>query len=110
VGDSGGSWADDTDLLGMRRVRKKPLCERVHRCSCGLVMSRDQNAAINILRLGRSCGEIPQNPGQPEIRTLPIGYLSVPKSLATAFTTTLDRPTAGPCSGWFSPRRRASRG
>jgi putative transposase len=45
---------------GCGRVRRKPLSERVHRCSCGLLMSRDQNAAINILRLGRSRGEISQ--------------------------------------------------
>jgi IS605 OrfB family transposase len=45
---------------GCGRLRKKPLSERVHRCSCGLVMSRDQNATINILRLGRSRGEISQ--------------------------------------------------
>ncbi len=31
----------------------KSLSERVHECpQCGLVMSRDENAAINILRLG----------------------------------------------------------
>lgn len=30
----------------------KDLSERVHRCSCGLVMDRDLNAAINILRRG----------------------------------------------------------
>jgi putative transposase len=31
---------------------KKGLSERMHRCACGLVMGRDLNAAINILRLG----------------------------------------------------------
>jgi putative transposase len=34
--------------------RKKSLSERVHRCSCGLVLDRDLNASLNILRLGRS--------------------------------------------------------
>ena len=31
---------------------EKDLSVRVHECDCGLVMDRDQNAAINILRLG----------------------------------------------------------
>jgi len=32
---------------------RKELSDRIHSCpSCGLVMDRDQNAAINILRLG----------------------------------------------------------
>jgi len=31
---------------------EKKLSDRVHSCTCGLVMDRDQNAAINILRLG----------------------------------------------------------
>ena len=33
---------------------KKKLSVRVHRCSCGLVLDRDVNAAINILRRGIS--------------------------------------------------------
>lgn len=33
-------------------IVKKPLSERVHKCSCGLVIDRDLNASINILRLG----------------------------------------------------------
>lgn len=33
-------------------VVKKSLEERVHKCSCGLEIDRDWNAAINILRLG----------------------------------------------------------
>jgi putative transposase len=35
-------------------VRQKTLSERIHSCSCGLLLDRDVNAAINILRLGRS--------------------------------------------------------
>jgi IS605 OrfB family transposase len=35
-------------------VRKKTLEERWHSCECGCEMDRDTNAAINILRLGRS--------------------------------------------------------
>jgi putative transposase len=38
---------------GCGQIIKKDLSERVHRCSfCGLTLDRDQNAAINILRLG----------------------------------------------------------
>lgn len=33
---------------------KKALSERVHECPCGYVADRDVNAALNILRLGRS--------------------------------------------------------
>jgi putative transposase len=35
-------------------VRKKELSERWHSCECGCELDRDHNAAINILRLGRS--------------------------------------------------------
>jgi len=35
-------------------VRKKSLEERWHSCECGAELDRDTNAAINILRLGRS--------------------------------------------------------
>ncbi|PKP53790.1 MAG: transposase [Bacteroidetes bacterium HGW-Bacteroidetes-1] len=34
------------------KIVDKSLSERVHNCSCGLVLDRDLNAAINILRLG----------------------------------------------------------
>ena len=38
---------------GCGRIVEKSLAVRVHDCpNCGLVMDRDQNAAINILRLG----------------------------------------------------------
>lgn len=33
-------------------IVKKELSERTHRCECGLVLDRDLNASINILRLG----------------------------------------------------------
>jgi putative transposase len=33
-------------------IVKKNLNERLHSCKCGLVVDRDLNAAINILRLG----------------------------------------------------------
>jgi putative transposase len=37
----------------------KDLSVRVHKCTCGLEMDRDQNAALNILRLGlQSLGQI----------------------------------------------------
>jgi putative transposase len=65
--EEAGKWGIPVDpglttqtCSGCGQVRKKPLSERVHRCACGLVMSRDQNAAINILGLGRSRGEIAQ--------------------------------------------------
>jgi len=32
---------------------EKTLAERTHKCSCGLIIDRDLNAAINILRIGR---------------------------------------------------------
>lgn len=35
-------------------VRKKDLSERWHSCECGCELDRDTNAAVNILRLGRS--------------------------------------------------------
>ena len=34
------------------RLVEKTLVDRVHYCSCGLVLDRDENAAINILSLG----------------------------------------------------------
>jgi len=33
-------------------IVKKELRDRIHECSCGLVVDRDENAAINILRRG----------------------------------------------------------
>jgi putative transposase len=39
---------------GCGRVEPKALSERAHCCPCGLVLNRDHNAALNILRLGRS--------------------------------------------------------
>ena len=34
------------------QVKSMPLSERIYRCSCGLTMDRDQNAAINIRNKG----------------------------------------------------------
>ncbi|HAE83674.1 MAG TPA: transposase [Ktedonobacter sp.] len=39
---------------GCGTVKKKELSERWHRCECGTELDRDHNAALNILRLGRS--------------------------------------------------------
>lgn len=39
---------------GCGAVRKKTLEERWHSCDCGAELDRDVNAALNILRLGRS--------------------------------------------------------
>lgn len=36
----------------------KTLSERVHRCACGLTLDRDENAARNILALGRSAADV----------------------------------------------------
>jgi putative transposase len=35
---------------------KKSLSTRTHKCKCGCVLDRDQNAALNILSLGLTCG------------------------------------------------------
>ena len=44
------------------RIVEKTLADRVHSCSCGLVLDRDKNAAINILALGmKSLGKGPQS-------------------------------------------------
>lgn len=39
---------------GCGTVKKKDLSERWHSCECGTELDRDHNAALNILRLGRS--------------------------------------------------------
>jgi len=39
---------------GCGTVKKKELSERWHSCECGTELDRDHNAAMNILRLGRS--------------------------------------------------------
>ena len=41
------------DCSGCGEPVPKDLSERVHRCSCGLVLDRDHNAALNILARGR---------------------------------------------------------
>ena len=47
---------------GCGRVVKKELSERWHSCECGCSLDRDHNAALNILRLGRSRQEILRSP------------------------------------------------
>ena len=42
--------SQDCSVCGKRL--KKALSERTHRCSCGCVLDRDENAARNLLRLG----------------------------------------------------------
>lgn len=39
---------------GCGEIVRKKLSERTHACPCGTVLGRDHNAAINVLRLGRS--------------------------------------------------------
>ncbi len=41
---------------GCGNIQKKPLSVRTHKClSCGLVLDRDTNAAVNIKALGQQC-------------------------------------------------------
>ena len=48
-------------------IVKKSLAQRVHRCPfCGLVMDRDQNAAINILKKGLK--KLNVGEGLPELK------------------------------------------
>jgi len=42
------------------RIVEKDLSVRIHKCSCGLEIDRDWNAALNILRLGQSLRLIPR--------------------------------------------------
>lgn len=42
----------------------KTLSQRIHSCKCGLVLDRDINAAINILRLGVSLQDGPMGPSR----------------------------------------------
>jgi putative transposase len=61
---------------GCGRVEPKVLSERVHICPCGLALDRDHNAALNVLRLGRSRWEnISQKPRSPDrgVATLAVG-------------------------------------
>ena len=39
---------------GCGAIVKKTLAEREHRCECGVVLGRDHNAALNILKLGET--------------------------------------------------------
>lgn len=60
-----GTWAVPVDPRGTSircsqcgREVPKTLEDRVHRCFCGLMMDRDENAARNILALGRSAAVV----------------------------------------------------
>lgn len=62
--EEAGKWAVPVDPRGTTQrcsacgqVVGKTLSERTHACSCGLVLGRDENAARNILALGRSAVE-----------------------------------------------------
>jgi putative transposase len=39
-------------------IKKKMLEERIHNCPCGLIIDRDINAALNILKLGQEMPEV----------------------------------------------------
>jgi len=59
---------------------KKTLSDRIHECpSCGLIMDRDLNAALNILARGREIGrESPEfRPAEEETTTPPLGVVQV---------------------------------
>lgn len=43
-------WGTSQECSGCGAVLKKDLSVRVHRCSCGLVLNRDVNAARNVLQ------------------------------------------------------------
>ena len=48
------AWGTSSTCSSCGTVKQKTLSERVHSCPCGLVLDRDINASLNILRLGRS--------------------------------------------------------
>ena len=59
---------------------KKTLSDRIHECpNCGLVMNRDENAALNILARGREIRRGPPEfrPAEEETPTLPRGVVQV---------------------------------
>jgi putative transposase len=41
------------------QIVQKDLSVRIHSCSCGLVIDRDFNSALNILKLGQSLQSVP---------------------------------------------------
>lgn len=46
-------WFPSSQLCSCCGNKKKlPLADRIYKCDCGLIMNRDQNAAINILNEG----------------------------------------------------------
>lgn len=75
--EEAGKWAVPVDPRGTSQrcsrcdtVVKKTLSERVHRCTaCGLVLGRDENAARNVLALGRSA--VARGPEGASPATLP---------------------------------------
>ena len=64
--EGAGKWCVPVDPRGTSQrcsscgtVLKKALDERQHRCpSCGFVAHRDHNAALNIIALGLSAGQL----------------------------------------------------
>ena len=67
--EEAAAWVIPVDPYGTTQacsrcgsIVPKTLAERIHSCSCGLRLGRDHNAAINILRLGRSLVSRPSGP------------------------------------------------
>jgi putative transposase len=53
----------------------KPLSERTHRCTCGLVLHRDHNAAINILNRALVAHGRARPPGDANVGHQPVRRL-----------------------------------
>jgi putative transposase len=54
---------------------QKPLSERMHRCTCGLVLHRDHNAAINILNRALAAHGRARPPGGGNVGHRPVRRL-----------------------------------
>ena len=69
-------------------IVEKTLANRIHKCSCGLKIDRDTNAAKNILTIGRIGLE------QPELRLKEIVPLRTAKAVLQAPSMKQEAPTS----------------